>query len=236
MPDDVSTRRDTARDLRPPRSERAETVKTEPDDDIHFDFEDSVDTEVDFDAIRAVEELEASLATPSRANSVRQQRGENYVQILESEVEQLSILLAEKDEKLRLADGEFEKSRQRIEREADKVVEQRLRKFLLGFLEILDDLERALASARQVDHNPAVVDGVELVRRRFLSKLGEFGVSHKPAMGERFDPEIHDAVSVIPVADPQKDGVVVGVVHEGYMIGEEPLRAAAVAVGKAQSQ
>jgi molecular chaperone GrpE len=53
------------------------------------------------------------------------------------------------------------------------------------------------------------------------------------ALGERFDADRHDAVSLAPVQNPAQDGLVVAVVKEGYAIGDEILRPASVVVGKA---
>ena len=121
-----------------------------------------------------------------------------------------------------------------MQRESDLVLRRRTRKVLLAFVEVLDDLERALSAARAMDHNPEVVAGVELVQRRFLATLQGFGMSKQAAMGERFDPTLHDAVSMIPVSDPDQDGKVVAVTVDGYAMEEgELLRPAAVVVGKA---
>jgi len=216
------------------------TIEESPD---ALGFEENVDTEVDFDALAAVRELEVSLSQAAKQQPEgSEQKGESYADILESEVEQLSAeverlqtSLGEKETALKEAREDVTRSRERIEREARKQIELKTRKLLLEFLEVLDDLDRALSSARELDHNPAVIDGVELVRKRFLAKLGEFGVSHAPALGEVFDPAVHEAVAMVPATEPDKDGVIVGVIREGYLIGDEPLRPAGVAVAKGQS-
>lgn len=187
-----------------------------------------------FDALGAAAELDAILSADEPAEKV-EAVGESYTDILESELAELNALVAERDKQLKAADEEHEKSRARIESAAERKLEQRSRKILIEFVEVLDDLDRALAAARETDHNPAVIDGVELVRKSFLRTLGSFAVKHNPAMGEVFDPHVHDAVSMMSVTDPEQDGKVVAVVREGYLIGEEPLRPAGVVVGKRSS-
>jgi molecular chaperone GrpE len=76
------------------------------------------------------------------------------------------------------------------------------------------------------------VQGVELVRNQFLSKLGAHGVRRVDATGERFDPAMHEAIVVMPTDDPAEDGTVGAVIAPGYMIGDEILRPASVAVRK----
>ena len=88
---------------------------------------------------------------------------------------------------------------------------------------------RAARAAR--DASETLLRGVELVRDQFLAKLESFGVTRVPALGVPFDPQLHEAVSMAPVADPAQAGLVIAVVKEGYAIGEELLRPASVVVG-----
>jgi molecular chaperone GrpE len=174
---------------------------------------------------------------------------------LEAEIERLHKLVEEKDQhareaavQARVAGEELERAKERIRKDADRELEQRKRGVLLAFIEVLDDLDRALDAARQGQGAPAaalpgatlpsaagttaVVQGVDLVRKGFLARLAQFDVTPLPSLGQRFDPGCHEALSMVPVGDPEKDGLVQGVVREGYRIGEEILRPAAVAVGR----
>jgi len=103
---------------------------------------------------------------------------------------------------------------------------------LESFLPVIDDLDRGIAAAKQHAESADVVVGLELVRRSMLSRLEQLGVTHAPALGEVFDPQRHEAIALVPVADPAQDGRVIDVMREGYMIGGETLRPAGVAVGK----
>ena len=185
-----------------------------------------------FDAVAAAAELDEFLADASAAGAGEAASAE-YVAELEADVEALNALVEKKDARIQALEDESEVVRGRLEREADKQLELRTRKLLTGFLDVLDDLERALTSAREVDHNPDVVAGVELVHKRFLAKLGEFGVTHVPALGCAFDPEQHEAMAAVPSTDPEQVGKIIGVMREGYAIGDELLRPAGVAVGQA---
>jgi molecular chaperone GrpE len=73
---------------------------------------------------------------------------------------------------------------------------------------------------------------MELVRDNFLAKLRDHGVVPMDVEGERFDPERHEAMSVVPVGDPALDNHVVGVIRGGYAMGDDVLRPAGVAVGR----
>jgi molecular chaperone GrpE len=158
-------------------------------------------------------------------------------------VEELERQLAEKDRiaqeyiaKYRQAAAEFDESRLRLRREISKEIERGRREILADLLEVLDNLDRAIDSARQAASADALLQGVEMVRRQFLSKLESFGVRRIEVDRQPFDPTRHEAVSTVPAASPEDDGWVVGVVRNGYTIGEDVLRPASVAVGKAGSE
>ena len=155
-------------------------------------------------------------------------------------VEQLEQQIAEKDRqiqeyltKYRKASAEFEDSRLRLRREISKDVERARRDVLVELLEIVDNLDRAIESARNGASHDALTQGVEMVRRQFLAKLDGFGVQPIEAVNQTFDPTLHEAVSSVPAQSPEQDGVIVGTVRTGYRIGDEVLRPAAVAVAKA---
>jgi len=157
-------------------------------------------------------------------------------------VEALEQQLADKDEQLqdaiaryRQASNEFEESRLRLRREISKDVERGRREILADLLDVVDNLDRALDAARagtSADTLDALRQGVEMVRRQFLSKLEGFGVKRIESEGRPFDPALHEAISTVPAASPDQEGVIVGVVRHGYRIGDDVLRPASVAVAK----
>ena len=83
-------------------------------------------------------------------------------------------------------------------------------------LEVVDNLDRAVDSARQAQSVEAVVQGSTLVRRHFLSKLEGPGVTRIEASGQSFDPQLHEAVTTVPTSSPEQDGSFVGIVRHGY--------------------
>ena len=158
-------------------------------------------------------------------------------------VEELERQLADKDRQLqdaiaryRQASTEFEESRLRLRREISKDVERVRREVLADLLEVVDNLDRAIDAARanaSPDRLDALLKGVDMVRRQFLAKLEHFGVTRIDSEGRTFDPLLHEAVSAVPAANPDQDGIIVGIVRHGYRIGDDVLRPAAVAVAKA---
>ncbi len=191
----------------------------------------------DFDAVAAAKELDELLGTPS--TSLEGVRDDEYIASLESDLEELNALVAKKEAELVAANkradqahAEIEAATRRIETASGKELERRTRNLLEGFLAVIDDLDRAIAAAKQHTESADVVEGLALVRRSMLTKMGHFGVTHAPALGEKFDPQRHEAIALVPVTDPAQDGRVIDVMREGYLIGEDTLRPAGVAVGK----
>ena len=191
----------------------------------------------DFDAVAAAKELDELLAEPSSGA-----KNDAYIATLETEIEEVNALLAKKEAQLAAANqradhahAEIEAAGKRLASASAKELEQRTRKLLESFLPVIDDLDRAIAAAKTRPESADVAAGLELVRRSFLTRLGQFGVVHAPALGEKFDPERHEAFAMVPVTDPAQDGRVIDVTREGYLIGEQTLRPAGVAVGKHRS-
>jgi molecular chaperone GrpE len=156
-------------------------------------------------------------------------------------VEELEAQLAEKDRQLqdtlakyRDAAREFDEARVRLRKDIARDIERGRRTMIAELLEVIDNLDRAIEAARStaVPGDP-LLQGVELVRRLFLGKLEGFGVTRVDALGDRFDPTRHEAVTVVPTSDPSQDGIVCGVLTPGYLAGDEVLRPAIVAVTQA---
>jgi molecular chaperone GrpE len=152
-------------------------------------------------------------------------------------VQELEARLAAKDEELRTtiaryrdASAEFEQARLRGRREIAKDVERGRRSMLSDLLDILDNLDRALEAAGGPASGDALQSGVEMVRRQFLATLERYGVRTLDAMGQAFDPALHEAAAVVPTMDQAQDGRIVGVIRQGYFVGEDVLRPSVVAV------
>ncbi|HUF48982.1 MAG TPA: nucleotide exchange factor GrpE [Vicinamibacterales bacterium] len=153
-------------------------------------------------------------------------------------LEELEARLSAKDGELhellgrhRAAVDEFEQARARLRKEMSKDVERGRRSMLVSFLEVLDNLDRALEAAG--DRDDPVVQGVSLVRQQFLATLAGFGVERLDPLGQPFDPARHEAVSTVEVDPSRPDGLVCGVIKPGYLIAADVLRPAMVAVARA---
>jgi molecular chaperone GrpE len=127
--------------------------------------------------------------------------------------------------------------RTRMEREKERVVGAEKERVAQALLDTADELERALAAVSEAGAPSAGVlatlaDGVRLTLAGLTKRIAELGAERLVVVGERFDPRLAEAVDTVPVADEERDGVVLQEVRPGYRIGERILRPARVRVGR----
>jgi molecular chaperone GrpE len=156
------------------------------------------------------------------------------------EAAQIAALHAEvaelKDRYLR-AVAETENVRRRAEREKTDSAQFAFGRFAKDLLNVLDNFSRALdvINPEQRAELPAgaasVIEGIEAIQREMVSIFERHGIKRVQAKGQRFDPNLHQAIAEIPTGD-QPPGTVIDVAQEGYMIGGRLLREAMVTVAK----
>ena len=160
----------------------------------------------------------------------------SYVEDLEKQLADKDALLKEYAAKYRAAAAEFDGTRARLRKEIAKDIDREKRKVLASFLEVVDNVDRAIDASREAStDNPgalSVLQGVKMVRQQFLTTLDSYGVTRIDAAGQPFDPNLHDAVSTVPVTDTTQEDTVIDVVKPGYYLNDDVLRPAAVTVGK----
>jgi molecular chaperone GrpE len=144
---------------------------------------------------------------------------------------------AEMKDRLLRTLAEMENLRKRTEREVTDARLYGVASFARDVLGVADNIRRALdavppeARASANAGMKALVDGVELTERELLKALEKNGVRQFTPQGEKFDPNVHQAMFEVP--DPSVPaGSIVQVMQPGYMIGERVLRPALVAVAK----
>lgn len=138
-------------------------------------------------------------------------------------------------ERLVRLQAEFENYKKRMAREKAEFLKFATEGLLLDLLPILDNLERAITSARaEAANREAVVEGIDMIARLFRSTLEKAGVKPMDAVGKPFDPSLHQAVAQVESADGQ-DNLVVEEIQKGYLLEGRTLRAAMVKVSRTSS-
>jgi molecular chaperone GrpE len=128
--------------------------------------------------------------------------------------------------------GESQRSRERIQNEYNRRLDQAKSEVLKKFVDVLENLERALAAAQDRPAFEALLDGVQLIRNQFVTVLSDLGVTELELTGEPFNPEVAEAVGVVDVSGEDQDQRVVEVVSKGYLLKDSLVRPARVKVGR----
>lgn len=182
---------------------------------------------------QSVQESEAA-ATASAAAAEGDVTGATDARIAALEAENAEM----KDRVLRSM-AEMENLRRRTERQITETRQYAIAAFARDMLTAGDNLARTLEAlpeeARGLESIRTLVEGVEMTERELRNSLEKHGVKRIEALGQRFDPNQHQAIFEIPT-DEQPAGTVLQVMQTGYSIGERVLRPAMVGVAKAASK
>jgi molecular chaperone GrpE len=129
------------------------------------------------------------------------------------------------------ARADFANYKKRVEREQAETYQRAAGSIIKRFLDVADDLDRALNNRPAQGEGADWSNGVELINRKLLSILEGEGVIMMKVEGEPFDPNLHEAISLEP-DDSVPSGHVTKVLKQGYMLGDKVLRPALVRVAQ----
>jgi molecular chaperone GrpE len=155
-----------------------------------------------------------------------------------TETEALEAKVKELQEQALRSQAEMQNVRRRAEIDVEKAHKFALEKFVKELLPVADSLEKAVESTEGHQDAGEVVanirEGVEMTLTLFMNSLGKFNVKQLNPVGEPFDPQQHEAMSMVPAPDAEPNSVV-AVVQKGYMLNERLVRPAMVVIAKADS-
>jgi molecular chaperone GrpE len=164
-----------------------------------------------------------------------QEKSEDAAEVEAPEVEELRRQVAEKQDRLLRALAEVDNVKRRTQREREEYVRYANEGLVRDLLPILDNFDRALEAARASQEAAKVVEGVALIQRELLKVLERVGVTRYSAVGERFDPNRHDATGRV-VSVNQPPDTVVAELTSGYLLNGRVLRPAQVVVAAAPDE
>ncbi|MBQ8455911.1 MAG: nucleotide exchange factor GrpE [Bacteroidaceae bacterium] len=141
--------------------------------------------------------------------------------------EQLEAANAEivslKDQLLRKI-AEFDNYRKRTIKEKTDLILNGGEKTIVSILPVIDDMERALKNMQKAEDVSAVLEGVELIYKKFIDILGKQGVSVIETKEADFDVDVHEAVAQLPAPTPELKGKVMDCTLTGYKLNEKVIR------------
>ena len=155
------------------------------------------------------------------------------------DMETLKKILAEEKERAegylanwQRAQADFINYKRRSEQDKEEISKFASGVFMLNLLPILDDLERALASIPPKLTGFTWVEGISLIERKFQASLEAQGLSQIEALGEPFDPNLHEAA----IHGKGKEGIVIEELQKGYKLHDRVIRPAMVVVGNGEEE
>ncbi len=156
-----------------------------------------------------------------------------------SELEALKNLLDQKEQEVEKEKkeylflmAEFDNFRKRTLRERTELIKSAAEKALKGILPVVDDFERGLDAIKDTSDAEAVKEGMRLIYNKFVKYLADNGVKEIESTGADFDPDMHEAVAMVPAENDAEKGKVKDTVLKGYMLNDKVLRHAKVVVAQ----
>ncbi len=159
-------------------------------------------------------ELEARLAALEGALEVEKSQSEDYLR------------------RLQYLQADFENYRKRVEKEIGEAKRFENDRLLSDLLVVNDELELALAEAKESGENPVFLQGVEMIHKRLQGLLSKEGVQRIQSLGAKFTPDLHEAALRVP--SDNEEGTVVEEIRAGYLLKGRVLRPSIVKVAGKQ--
>jgi molecular chaperone GrpE len=157
---------------------------------------------------------------------------ENEVKETISEIDQLKLDVEEQKQKFIRLYAEFDNFKRRSAKERVELIQTAGRDVIQSMLEVMDDCDRAEKQLQTSEDLQQIKQGIQLVFTKLRNTLQAKGVKEMKSIGEEFNPDIHEAITEIPVNDPVMAGKVVDEVEKGYTLNDKIIRYSKVVVGK----
>lgn len=174
---------------------------------------------------KATEELlkAAEEAVNEAAEEQQEKESEEKAEPTDADkVQEMGEKLAEMNDKYLRLYSEYENYRKRTNLEKADLLINGSREMMKAILPVIDDFERALAATED--------EGVRLIYNKMLKILEQKGLKAMEVKGEKFDENLHEAITRIPAPEESQKGLVMDVVEKGYFLNDKVLRYAKVVV------
>ena len=171
----------------------------------------------------------AEETTPKHVSGEKKDRKKRHERHDEHEhkVQEMGEKLAEMNDKYLRLYSEYENYRKRTTTEKADLIINGSKDMIKAILPVVDDMERALSAMADAD---SAKEGVQLIYNKLMNILSQKGLKPIEAKGEKFDENLHEAVTQFPAAEEGQKGLVVDVVEKGYFLNDKVLRYAKVVV------
>lgn len=172
-------------------------------------------------------EQNTAVDNSSGSNDTSAEENESAAQ---QEIESLKAQVQEYKEKYLRQVAEFDNFRKRNARERLELIQTAGKDVIVSLLDVVDDHERAQQQVEKMENSPAK-EGITLVFNKLRNTLYAKGLKPMESIGQDFNPDLHEAVTEVPVPSEMK-GKVIDEVQKGYYLNDKIIRFAKVVVGK----
>ena len=191
--------------------------------------EKNINTEEQLQEENAANLTEETKQTTEEQNTTANEESTPEVDIDPLEAAQAEI--AELKKQILYKVAEFDNYRKRVIKEKADLILNGGEKVITAILPVMDDMERALEQMRKAEDVQAVVEGVELIQKKFMGILEKQGVKPIETKDADFDVEVHEAIAQFPAPSEELKNKVVDCTLKGYKLNEKVIRHAQVVVG-----
>jgi molecular chaperone GrpE len=150
----------------------------------------------------------------------------------ESEVEKIKAELDEQKDKFVRKVAEFENYKRRNAKERIELIQTAGKEVITDMLDVLDDCDRAQKQIEKSENNKEIKEGVLLVFNKLRNRLSAKGLKAMETIHEKFDPDLHEAITEIPAPSDDLKGKILDEIVKGYYLNDKIIRHAKVVVGK----
>ena len=188
-------------------------------------------------AIEEYKNIETEEELKNNKENVNEDNKDNEENELNKKIEELENQNADLKDKYMRAMAEMENIRKRAAKEKIDTIKRANKDLLLSLLNFMDNFERAIKAGENNNdiQNSEYYKGIELIHKQFIDFIHDNGVEEIECLGEEFNPNLHEALTVIEVPDCEHEKIV-EVYAKGYKLNDELLRTAKVIVGKPKAK
>lgn len=187
--------------------------------------------------IETEEELKNNKENKENDNEENKNDSDNKENELNKKIEELENQNSELKDKYMRAMAETENIRKRAAKEKIETIKRANKDLLLSLLNFMDNFERAIKAGENNNdiQNSEYYKGIELIHKQFIDFIHDNGVEEIECLGEEFNPNLHEALTMVEIPDCEHEKIV-EVYAKGYKLNDELLRTAKVIVGKPKAK
>ncbi len=146
--------------------------------------------------------------------------------------EELTNKLNESNDKYARLSAEFDNYKKRTAKEKIDLMQSAGKDVILKLLPVVDDFDRSLSFMKDVPADDPMKQGIDLVYHKLKKTIEQLGVKEIDVIGQPFDPEFQEAITLIPAPTPDLKDKVIDVIEKGYTLNDNVIRFAKVVVGQ----